>query len=210
MTDFPKKEFLKKEWTLTAEAFEVLLKSLDENIEKASTIYEEIRKRLIRHFRTNQSLIAEEQADEVFNRIARKIFEEDFMLDKENPYPYFHGIARFILLEYQREKRRKMLGLDELNVSEEPMFDPAEAFKIIDEKMRTAQGLEILKQCREKLSGRDNIMLDKYDVIAGKDKKMLREQLAANYDKTLNALKISINRIRNKLIICAKKKLKIA
>lgn len=209
MTDFPKKEFSKKEWTLTAEAFEVFLKSLDEDVGKASTIYEDIRKRLIRHFTANQSLIAEDQADEVFNRVARKISEENFILDKENPYPYFHGIARYILLEYQREKRRKMLGLDDLKVSEEPMFDPAEAFKVIDEKMRTAQGLEILKQCREKLSERETVMLDKYDVIAGKDKKLLRERLAADYDKTINALKISINRIRNKLIVCAKRKLKI-
>lgn len=199
-----------KEWSLTAEAFEVFLKNLDEDIEKASAIYENIRRRLIRHFGAHRSLKAEEQADEVFNRTIRKVSEGDLILDKENPYPYFHGIARYILLEYQREKRRKMLGLDDLAVSEEPMFDPAEAFKVIDEKIRTAQGLEILKKCRETLSERETVMLEKYDVIDGKDKRLRREQLAADYDKTINALKISINRIRNKLIICARRKLNIA
>lgn len=209
MTDFPKKKSLMKEWVLTAEAFEILLKSLDDDRGRASAIYEDIRKRLIRQFTANQSLIADEQADEVFNRIARKIFEENFILDKENPYPYFHGTARFILLEYQREKRRKMLGLDDLKVSEEPTFDPAEAFKIVEEKMRTAQGLEALKHCREKLSEGEIVLLDKYDLIAGKDKKIIRERLAADFGKSVNALKISVNRIRNRLVICAKKKLKI-
>lgn len=198
-----------KEWVLTAEAFDFFLKSLDEDSGKASTIYEIIRQRLIRHFRAHQSLIAEEQADEVFNRIARKIFEEGFILDKDNPYPYFHGIARYILLEHQRQKRRKFLGLDDLKTSEEPTFDPTDAYEMIEEKMRTAHGLEVLKQCRGSLSDGESVLLDKYDVIAGKDKKVIREQLAAASGKTINALKISINRIRNKLITCAKKKLNI-
>lgn len=209
MKDFPKKKSLMKEWVLSAEAFEILLKSLDEDRGKASAIYEDIRKRLIRQFTANQSLIADEQTDEVFNRVARKIYEEDFILDSENPYPYFHGTARFILLEYQREKRRKLLGLDDLKVSEEPTFDPVEAFELIEEKMRTAHGLEALKHCREKLSESEIALLDKYDLIAGKDKKIIRERLAADFGKTVNALKISINRIRNKLITCAKKKLRI-
>lgn len=210
MTDFPTQKSLKKDWTLTTEAFEIFLTNLDENRDKASKIYEEIRKSLIRHFRANRSLIAEEQADEVFNRVTRKMSEEDFILDKENPYPYFHSVARYILLEYQRQKRIKFLGLDDLALSEEPAFDPAEAFKAADEKLQMAQGLEILKKCREKLNENEIILLDKYDLIVGTNKKTLREQLAADSGKTINALKISINRIRNKLIICARRKLNIA
>ena len=66
------KKLLKKDWILTAGAFENLLKNLDPDSEKASLIYEEIRKRLIRQFKAGNSILAEEQADEVFNRIARK------------------------------------------------------------------------------------------------------------------------------------------
>ena len=72
MIKTPTKKLLKKDWILTAEAFEDLLKNLEPDREKASLIYEDIRKRLIRQFKAGNSSIAEEQADEVFNRIARK------------------------------------------------------------------------------------------------------------------------------------------
>ncbi len=209
MIEPPTKKLLKKDWILTAEAFEDLLKNFDPDREKASLIYEEIRKRLIRQFKAGNSLVAEEHADEVFNRIARKIFENGFILDRTNPYPYFHQTARYVLLEYQRRKSRKMLGLDDLSLSEEPAFDPIEALKIVEGKLQKELGLDALKQCREKLTEREIVLLDRYNLIAGKDKKVQRERLANDSGKTVNALKISINRIRNKLIECTKRKLKL-
>src|SRR5215211_5328606 len=117
------KKIYKKDWVLNAEAFEKLLLSLDGNSENASLIYEDIRKRLIRQFRASQSPIAEEQPDEVFNRVARKIYEEDFVLDKNNPYPYFHQTARYILLEHQRRARCRILGLEDLPAADEPFYN---------------------------------------------------------------------------------------
>lgn len=209
MNEFPIKQPLKKDWILTAEAFKKLLENFDSDAERASVIYEDIRRRLIRQFKASRSLIAEEQADDVFNRIARKIFEEDFILDRENPHPYFHQTARYVLLEYQRQNRRKLLGLDDLPVSEEPAFDPVEAIRKAEQQTEKTLGLQALKQCRENLSEREINLLDRYDLISGKDKKTLREQLADESGKSVNALKISINRIRNKLIDCAKRKLNI-
>jgi DNA-directed RNA polymerase specialized sigma24 family protein len=202
------KKIYKKDWVLSAEAFEKLLFNLDENAEKASLVYEDIRKRLIRQFRANQSQIAEEQADEVFNRIARKIYEEDFVLDKNNPYPYFHQTARYILLEQQRHSRRRILGLDDLPMAEEPSYNPEEILARFSERLRDEAGLRSLRECRESLSERDINLLDRYDAAKGKEKKTQRQQLAEETGKTVNALKISINRIRKKLIDCAKKKLK--
>jgi DNA-directed RNA polymerase specialized sigma24 family protein len=207
--DSQAKKQLKKDWVLTAEAFEKLLLSFDENKEKASLIYEDIRKRLIRQFNANHSLIAEEQADEVFNRVARKISDEDFQLDSENPYPYFHQIARYILLEYQRQNRRKILALDDLTVAEEPSYNSVELMEKANEKFRTELGLNALRKCREHLSSQELTMLDEYNAALGKDKKHRHEQLAASLGKTQNALKISISRARTKLIECAKKKLMI-
>jgi DNA-directed RNA polymerase specialized sigma24 family protein len=198
------KKVWKKDWVLNAEAFEKLLFSFDANPEKASLIYEDIRRRLIRQFRANQSLIPEEQADEVFNRTARKIYEEDFVLDKNNPYPYFHQIARYVLLEQQRQARRRILGLEDLPASEEPFYNPEEALARFSERVRDEVGLNILRECRESLRRKDLDMLDRYDSVKGKE----REQMAKEMGKTVNAQKISINRIRKKLIDCAKKKLK--
>ncbi len=203
------KKQLKKDWVLTAEAFGKLLLSFDENQEKASLIYEDIRKRLIRQFTAGQSLFADEQADEVFNRIARKIAEENFMLDRENPYPYFHQVARYVLLEYQRKSRRKILGLEDLSAGEEPSYNTADILEKTYEKFRTELGLKALRQCREHLDTQELVMLDKYNEALGKDKKHRHQQLAINLGKSQNALKISVSRARNKLIECAKKKLSI-
>jgi DNA-directed RNA polymerase specialized sigma24 family protein len=198
------KKVLKKDWVLNAEAFEKLLFSFDANPEKASLMYEDIRRRLIRQFRASQSQIPEEQADEVFNRTARKIYEEDFVLDKNNPYPYFHQIARYVLLEQQRQARRRILGLEDLPASEEPFYNPEEVLARYSERLRHETGLNYLRECRESLRRRDLDILDRYDSAKGKQ----REQLAGELGKTVNALKISINRTRKKLIDCAKKKLK--
>lgn len=205
----PTKKQFKKDWALTAEAFAELLSSFDDDREKASLIYEDIRKRLVRQFRASQSLIPEEQADEVFNRIARKISEENFILDRANPYPYFHQTARYVLLEHQRQNRRKILGLDDLNVSDEPAFDPVAAIEKAEQKLRTELGLNALRQCRQNLKPQELEVLDHYNAAIGKDKKRLHEELAASLGKSQNALKITINRTRNKLVECAKKKLAI-
>lgn len=203
------KKQLKKDWSLTAEAFESLLLSFDNDREKASLIYEDIRKRLIRQFRANRSLLAEDQADEVFNRIARKISDEDFILDRTNPYPYFHQTARYVLLEYQRQNRRRILGLDDLNDADEPAFDPIAAIEKAEEKLHTELGLNALRECRKNLRPEELEILDNYNAATGKDKKYLHEQLAAGLGKTQNALKIVITRMRKKIIECAKKKLAI-
>ncbi|HEX9962620.1 MAG TPA: hypothetical protein VGB00_16925 [Pyrinomonadaceae bacterium] len=201
---FEAKKIYKKDWVLNAEAFEKLLSSLGGNPENASIIYEDIRNRLIRQFRANRSQIAEEQADEVFNRIARKIYEEDFVLDKSNPYPYFHQTARYILLEQQRRARRRILGLDDLSFSEEPFYNPEEILARFTERLRNEAGLKYLRECRENLSEKEINLLDSYDAAKGKQRQLLAQETG----KTVNALKISINRIRKKLIDCVKKRLK--
>lgn len=203
------KKQLKKDWSLTAEAFENLLASFDADQEKASLIYEDIRTRLIRQFLANRSLIAEDQADEVFNRIARKISQDNFILDRQNPYPYFHQTARYVLLEYQRQSRRRILGLDDLDNADEPAFDPVADFEKAEARLHTELGLNALSECRKNLSPEDLELLDKYNAAVGKDKKQLHEQLAAGLGKTQNALKIIITRLRKKLVECAKKKLAI-
>lgn len=205
--DSQSKKQLKKNWDLTADAFEKLLLSFDEDQEKASVIYEDIRRRLIRQFRANQSLIAEEQTDEVFNRVARKISEEGFLLERETIYSYFHQVARYVLLESQRQSRRKILGLEDLATGEEPSYDSVEVFEKLQDRHRTELGLNTLKQCREYLNKQELTVLDEYNSALGKDKKQQHERLAQSLGKSQNALKISINRIRKKIIECAKKKL---
>jgi DNA-directed RNA polymerase specialized sigma24 family protein len=201
------KKVLKKDWILTTEAFQKLLLSFDDDEEKASVLYEEIRKRLIRQFKANCSLNSEEQADEVFNRVARKIFVDGLILDRQTLFAYFHQTARLVLLESQRKNRNKLLGIDDLPISEEPSYNPQVYIEKVEEKVRKEIGLEALAECRKHLNTNELAVLDEYNLANGKDKKQKREQLAESLGKSQNALKIMINRSRKKLIDCAKKKL---
>lgn len=203
------KKTLKKDWVLTSEAFNLLLSNLADNQEQSSKVYEEIRKRLIRQFRASQSLIPEEQADEVFNRVARKIYEDGLVLERETLFPYFHQTARYVLLEYQKQFKRRMLNFDDLSGAEEPYYDLQENLEKISEKINRELGLNALSECRRSLGTKDLELLDKYNAAQGKEKKALHENMARDLGKTQNALKIYITRLRKKLIDCAKSKLNL-
>ncbi len=114
---------LKKDWVLTTDAFELLLSALDPNREQAGVKYEQIRRKIIRKLEFEGSSVPEEHADEVFNRVARRLVEGE-RLDAESPDGYFLQTARFVLSETRRSgKRHRVSGLDDLAVGEEPTRD---------------------------------------------------------------------------------------
>ena len=62
----------KKDWTLTKEAFERLLDSLDANRERAGEKYENVRRKLIEFFEARGSNSPADRADQTINRVARR------------------------------------------------------------------------------------------------------------------------------------------
>ena len=84
------------EWTLTGEALQKLLLSLDPDVQRAGEIYETIRLTLIKFFDWRGVHFPEECADETFNRIMRKLEAGETIIDVKT---YCHGVARFVLLE---------------------------------------------------------------------------------------------------------------
>src|SRR5256885_4134102 len=60
---------------LTGEAFSKLLARLDPDRERAGEKYEDLRRTLIRFFEWRGAPFPEEQTDETFNRVARKLDE---------------------------------------------------------------------------------------------------------------------------------------
>ena len=66
---------VKKQWSLTKEAFDSLLSWLDPDREWAGEKYEVIRARLIKVFAYRGCHTPEELADETINRVAKKIDE---------------------------------------------------------------------------------------------------------------------------------------
>ena len=66
---------MRKDWFLSQEAFDALLKWLDSDREQAAMKYEEIRKRLIKIFTGRDCVEAEDLADETINRVVSKLDE---------------------------------------------------------------------------------------------------------------------------------------
>ena len=60
---------------LTSEAFTKLLARLDPDRERAGEKYEDLRRTLIKFFEWRGAPFPEEQTDETFNRVARKLDE---------------------------------------------------------------------------------------------------------------------------------------
>ena len=93
---------MKKNWDLNPQAFEKMLDWLDKDREVAGQKYEAIRLRLIKVLKYRGCCEAEEIADEVFDRVARKAdsIAENYQGD---PARYFLNVANKIYLEYRRK-----------------------------------------------------------------------------------------------------------
>ncbi len=93
---------MKRVWELNPQAFEKMLDWLDKDREIAGQKYEAIRLRLIKILNYRGCFEVEELADEIFDRVARKVdsIAETYQGD---PVYYFLNVANKIYLEYQRK-----------------------------------------------------------------------------------------------------------
>ncbi len=91
-------------WELTETAFENLLAGLAPDREIAGEKYVQLRNSLLRYFEVRGISGAETAADEVINRLARKL---ESGLQLENPYTYALGIARLLTLELRKSPEQK-------------------------------------------------------------------------------------------------------
>lgn len=93
--------------SITAPGFARLLARLHPDVEQAGQEYERLRRVLVKFFDWRGALSPDECADEVLDRLARKL-EETAVDDVRN---YAHGIARLVLLE--RRRQPALWSLDE-------------------------------------------------------------------------------------------------
>jgi len=198
---------LKKDWVLTTDAFELLLSALDPNREQAGVKYEQIRRKIIRKLEFEGSSVPEEHADEVFNRVARRLVEGE-RLDAESPDGYFLQTARFVLSETRRSgKRHRVSGLDDLAVGEEPSLNPFEEIERLEDKIRRESGLIAIEKCRQELSAEDRRIYDIYEFGSGRERIERRQKLADELGEKIENLRLIVFRVGKKLFQCAEKQL---
>ena len=177
-----------KTWVLSQEAFDKLLLALDPDREQAGYKYEMLRQKLLKFFEWRGATAPEDHADEVLNRLARKIEHGEALRDLSS---YSVGVARMMLLEISRDKGASMVHEREALEQPDPRsHDPA------------GTRLACLDSCLEKLPLPNRDLIIEYYLSEERDRIERRQKLAARLGLPLNALRIRAHRIRMSLEEC--------
>jgi RNA polymerase sigma factor (sigma-70 family) len=176
--------FPKGRWSLTQEAFDLLLAQLDCDREHAGIKYEALRRKLVKFFEWRGCTVPEDLADDTMNRIAKNLEAGEKIITLN---AYCLGIARNVFLESLRTRRHEK-ALE--SVPETPLSQ-------FDESRR-----ECLERCMQELPPQDfRLIMEYYEEEKGA-RIRARQELAARLGIPLNALRIRAHRIRAQLQTC--------
>ena len=181
-------------WSAGPTAFRRFLDWLDEGADSGGQKYLEIRRRLVGYFGRRNCPTPDELADETLDRVARRLDEEG-AITSASPAHYCYIIAKYVLLEYQRQPLRRPVGLDAESV---PGAEPAEPGDSAEKRFRC------LDHCLEKLKREERELIVEYYRGDQRWKIEHRRGLAAQLGVTANALSIRACRIRDRLEKCVK------
>lgn len=174
---------------MTKEEFEALLRLLGGTAGEAGKRYEEIRRKLTRLFEWRGCDIPEELVDETFDRVARRVAEDDELIKNKDPYGYFCGVANLVHKEYLRTSARQHARLEQ--VDWQPVSSPEE-----EEDHR----LESLRHCLHLLPDDQRLLLLRYH--QGENNIRARKELCEELAIPMNALRIRVHRLRRRLETC--------
>ncbi len=178
---------------LTADIFAKLLARLDPDRERAGERYEDLRRTLTRFFEWRNAPFPEEQTDEVFNRIARKLFEG---VEIRNIGSYCYEVARLVCLEALKGRDSKRASLDHSH--DVAVVDRA------DEERENEIRLSCLEDCLDSLTIKSRELIVAYYQDNKRDRIERRKSLAASFGLQREALANRAQRLRDKLEQCVK------
>jgi DNA-directed RNA polymerase specialized sigma24 family protein len=181
----------RKSPSLTPEAFNRLLASLDPDRERAGEKYEEIRRGLICLFEWRGAPSPDDHADETLNRVARKLARGDQVTD---PFTYVYGVARLVILEVYKSREKERAVLAQLPSPGQVQLDPEDT----DANPR----FECLESCLDELPHETRDFLTDYYQGEKRAKIENRQRLADRLRIPLNALRLRARRVREKLEMC--------
>src|SRR2546421_3238732 len=186
---------MKKEWVLTQEAFDELLRWLDADRDHAGSKYETIRLRLIKIFTCRGCSDAEELADETINRVVARL--SDIAIDYHgDPALYFYAVSQKIHLEYLRKFKAR-----QAEVPVEAAADQS-ASSVTCCTDDIERDYECLEHCLEKLPTNNRDLVLEYYQEEKQAKIEHHKRLAEEMGIAVNALRIRAHRIRRTLEAC--------
>ena len=178
---------LKREWAASPAAFQQFLIWLDGGVDSSGERYVEMRRRLEDYFARKRCPSPSDLADDVLNRVARRLEEEGAIPDP--PARYCYIVARFVFLESLRSVDRHRVELPAA-LARPDVTDPADA------------RLDCLDRCLSALSAGDRDLILAYYGEGQEARLRHRRQLAERLSLTTNALAIRACRIRARLEEC--------
>jgi len=188
-------------WVINEAAFGKLLALFDADAERAGEKYELMRSKLIKFFRCRGCRTPHELADEVMNRLARRI-DDGETIRPETLAEYFYGVAHNVLRESLRNPETAFSSLETLPPSEHPKENPVRLAEHITAKRETERRLACLESCVEKLPPETRQLIVSYYEEETGAKIGNRRRLAEAAGIPMNALRIRVHRIRAKLEKC--------
>ena len=180
---------------LTGEAFAKLLARLDPDRERAGEKYEDLRRTLIKFFEWRGAPFPDEQTDETFNRVARKLDEG---VEIKNVGGYCYEVARLVCLEALKGNERKRGPLE----TDHPDAAGADA---ADSALERERLLDCLEQCLNRLPAESRALIVEYYRDEKRDRIERRKALADALGLRREALANRAQRLRDKLEQCVRR-----
>ena len=167
--------------------FDDLLAWLDPDRDIAARKYETIRAGLIRVFVAKGFSDAEGLADEVITRVTKRLpeFRDTYVGD---PARYFHGVARYVILEGYRPRE---IATDVTPVASIQITNRSDEY-------------DCLRRCLQFLTPTKRELILDYHVYEGHDKIEQHEIMAEELDISKGALRLRAHHIRSDLEKCVK------
>jgi DNA-directed RNA polymerase specialized sigma24 family protein len=163
------------------EAFEALLLRLEPHFPDTEKRYKQLRTKMLKFFVWRRSEDPEGLADETISRALYNISTGEEIYS-DNPYSYIYGIARYVFMEYIRDKKK----------------NEALTSTLTEQPTNTLQDWQdCRKECLQKLAPDKRKLLEQYYT-----EEESREDIALALDISLNALRLQIHRIKQELRAC--------
>jgi RNA polymerase sigma factor (sigma-70 family) len=178
--------------SITGDSLKKLLDCFDADHDRAGEKYEDLRRALIRFYNGRGIFFAEECADEVFDRVSRRLTEG---VEIKNIYSYCYEVARLILLERLKSRENRRVPLEE-TVLVESMINQD------DDAVEKERMLQCLDRCLQQLPPESRALIIEYYQDSQRDRIDRRKALAKRLGLRRDALANRAQRLREKLEQC--------
>src|ERR1044071_5351979 len=95
------------------QAFEALLLRLEPDRPDSEKRYKQLRLRMVKFFAWKRCEDPDGLADETISRAVKNLSEGE-VIRADNPYSYIYAIAKYVFMEYLREKRKREIIVSDL------------------------------------------------------------------------------------------------